>query len=169
MIAGGPGGGEDGQLRTISNPGTSPDYCSLEYNVWFLPGETLDEVQQEIEGYVADVCRLDPWLRAHPPRFTWKLRSIYLPPAETPIDHPFVSALSQSLMSTGVPVRVEAFQAASELAWYAEHDIPGVIFGPGRIAQAHSPDEHVEVNQLVKACKVMALAAASWCGVRQQS
>lgn len=166
MIAGGPGGGEDGQLRTISNPGTSPDYCSLEYNIWYLPGESLEEIQREIEGYVADVCRLDPWLRDHPPRFTWKLRDIYFPPAETPIEHPFVNAISQGMTSANLPVRIEAFQAASELAWYSERGIPGVIFGPGRIAQAHGPDEYVEVDQLVTACKVMALTAATWCGVR---
>lgn len=164
MIAGGPGGGHDGQLRSISNPGTAPDYCSLEYNIWFLPGETLEGIQAEVEGYVADVCRLDPWLRNHPPRFTWKLRDIYFPPAETPVNHPFVNAVSQSLTSVNVPVRIEAFQAASELAWYAEKGIPGVIFGPGRIAQAHSPNEYVEIRQLVAACKVMALTAAGWCG-----
>jgi acetylornithine deacetylase/succinyl-diaminopimelate desuccinylase family protein len=166
MIAGGPGGGDDGQLRTISNPGTSPDYCSIEYNIWFLPGETLEGIQQEIESYVGNVCRLDPWLRDHPPRFTWKLRDIYFPPAETPLDHPFVGAISAGLAAASVPVRLEAFQAASELAWYAERGIPGVIFGPGRIAQAHGPDEYVEVEQLVTACKVMALTAAGWCGVR---
>lgn len=166
MIAGGPGGGEDGQLRTISNPGTSPDYCSLEYNIWYLPGQTLKEIQEEVEGYVADVSRLDPWLRDHPPRFSWKLRNIYFPPAETPLDHPFVNAISQSMAAANVPVRIEAFQAASELAWYAERGIPGVIFGPGRIAQAHGPDEYVEVEQLVTACKVMALTATAWCGGR---
>lgn len=166
IIAGGPGGGGDGQLRTISNPGTAPDYCSLEYNIWYLPGETLEDIQQEIEGYVADVCRLDPWLRDHPPRFTWKLRDIYFPPAETPVDHPFVEAVSQGLAAVDTPVRIEAFQAASELAWYAERGVPGVIFGPGRIAQAHSPNEYVEVHQLATACKVMALTAAGWCGIR---
>ena len=164
MIAGGPGGGEDGQLRTISNPGTSPDYCSLEYNIWFLPGETLTGIRDEIEGYVNDVCRLDPWLRDHPPRFTWQLRDIYFPPAETPVDHPFVGAVSGGLEIVGAPVRIEAFQAASELAWYAERGIPGVIFGPGRIAQGHGPNEYVEVDQLVAASKVMALTAAAWCG-----
>jgi acetylornithine deacetylase/succinyl-diaminopimelate desuccinylase-like protein len=166
IIAGGPGGGVDGQLRTVSNPGTAPDYCSLEYNIWYLPGETFEGIRQEIEEYVAGVCRLDPWLKDHPPRFTWKLRDIYFPPAETPVNHPFVTAVTESLTSTNVPVRIEAFQAASELAWYAEQGIPGVIFGPGRIAQAHSPDEYVEVDQLIKACKVMALSAAAWCGVR---
>ena len=163
MIAGGPGGGEDGQLRTISNPGTAPDYCSIEYNIWYLPGETLEEIQHEIETFVRDACRLDPWLRQHPPQFTWKLRNISFPPAETPLDHPFIDVVTQGVAAAGVPPRIEAFQAASELAWYAERGIPGVIFGPGRIAQAHGPDEYVDVEQLVTACKIMALTAAAWC------
>ena len=163
MIAGGPGGGEDGQLRTISNPGTAPDYCSIEYNIWYLPGETLEEIQHEIETFVRDTCRLDPWLRLHPPQFTWKLRNISFPPAETPLDHPFIDVVTQGVVAAGAPPRIEAFQAASELAWYAERGIPGVIFGPGRIAQAHGPDEYVDVEQLVTACKIMALTAAAWC------
>ena len=138
IIAGGPGGGHDGQLNLISNPGTSPNYCSVEYNVWFLPGETFEAIRDEIEGYVADVCRTDPWLRDHPPRFTWKLRNIYFPPAETPPDHPFIQTLAGALEDLGLPPAIEAFTAASELAWYAEQGIAGTIFGPGRIAQAHA-------------------------------
>ncbi len=97
IIAGGPGGGTDGQLNLISNPGTSPNYCSVEYNVWFLPGETFEGIRDEIEGYVADVCRTDPWLRDHPPRFTWKLSNIYFPPVETSPDHPFIQGLAGAL------------------------------------------------------------------------
>ncbi len=62
---------------------------------------------------------------------------------------------------------IQAFTAASELAWYAEAGIPGAIFGPGRIAQAHSPDEYVDVDALITACQVMALTAATWCGAEE--
>jgi len=113
---------------------------------------------------VADVCRTDPWLREHQPRFTWKLRNIFFPAAETSPDHPFVRRLAASLETLGAVTAVEGFTAASELAWYAERGIPGTIFGPGRIAQAHSPDEYVEIEQVVTACKAMAFTAAGWCG-----
>jgi acetylornithine deacetylase/succinyl-diaminopimelate desuccinylase-like protein len=69
---------------------------------------------------------------------------------------------------TGQDARMEAFTAASELAWYAEQGISGTIFGPGRIAQAHSPNEYVEVDQLHTACACMALAATAWCGLTQE-
>lgn len=163
IIAGGPGGGADGQLNTISNPGTSPNYCAIEYNIWYLPGESLEDIRAEIEGFVHAACQLDPWLRNHPPRFTWKLRDIFFPPAETAPDHPFITTLCEMLGTVGVKPRIEAFTAASELAWYAERDIAGTIFGPGRIAQAHSADEYVETEQLFLACASMALVAAAWC------
>jgi acetylornithine deacetylase/succinyl-diaminopimelate desuccinylase-like protein len=166
IIAGGPGGGADGQITMVSNPGTAPNYCSIEYNVWYLPGESFDQIRLEIEAFVQTVCQLDPWLREHPPRFTWKLRDIYFPPAETAPVHPFIECLTSALTTAGVAPRIEAFTAASELAWYAERGIAGTIFGPGRIAQAHSVDEYVETEHLFRACAGMALAAAAWCGVR---
>jgi acetylornithine deacetylase/succinyl-diaminopimelate desuccinylase-like protein len=165
IICGGPGGGADGQLRVVSNPGTAPNYCSIEYNLWYLPSESFDTIREEVEGYVQTVCQLDPWLSQHPPRFTWKLRDIFFPPAETTPDHPFVASLSGALAAIGVVPRIEAFTAASELAWYAERGIAGAIFGPGRITQAHSPDEYVETDQLISACAGMTLLAAAWCGV----
>lgn len=163
IIIGGPGGGSNGMLNLISNPGTTPNYCALEYNIWYLPDETFEGIRDEIEQYVLDVCRTDHWLREHPPRFTWKLRGVYFPPVDTPADHPFIQALARSLETTGRSARIEGFTAASELAWYAEQGIAGTIFGPGRIAQAHSPDEYVEIDQLIAACKAMALAALDWC------
>ena len=169
IIAGGPGGGSDGRLHVISNPGTEPNYCSIEYNLWYLPGESFDAIRDEIERFVGDVCRGDPWLRQHPPRFTWKLRDIFFPPAETAPDHPLIERIAAALETIGQPPRIEAFTAASELAWYAEAGIPGAIFGPGRIAQAHSPDEFADVDQLLLACTVLAFTAAAWCGIASSS
>ena len=167
IISGGPGGGSDGKLNVVSNPGTSPNYCSVEYNLWFLPGESFEAIRGEVESFVQSVSLLDPWLREHPPRLTWKLRDIYFPPAETAPDHPFIQSLSGAIERVGRTPRIDAFTAASELAWYAEVGIPGAIFGPGRIAQAHSPDEYVDVDQLHIACAAMALSAAAWCGIAE--
>ena len=163
VIAGGPGGGQDGQLNLISNPGTSPNYASVEYNIWWLPDESFESIRDEIERVVAAICETDIWLRAHRPVFTWKLRGIYFPAVDTPPDHPFIDHVREALVAVGVAPVTEAFTAASELAWYAEQGIAGTIFGPGRIAQAHSPNEYVEIEQLVTACTVMAIAAADWC------
>ena len=164
MIVGGPGGGTDGRLNLISNPGTAPNYCAIEYNIWYLPNETFEGIRDEIEGYVAVFSQTDPWLRDHPSRFSWKTRNVFFPPVDTPPDHPIVGAVAASLESIGRSPRIVGFSAASELAWYAEQGIPGVIFGPGSIAQAHSPNEYVELDQFRDAARAMALTAAAWCG-----
>jgi acetylornithine deacetylase/succinyl-diaminopimelate desuccinylase family protein len=164
IMAGGPGGGHDGQLNLIANPGTTPNYCSVEFNVWYLPQETLEDIQDEIETFVRGVCALDPWLKDHPPRFSWKLRNIWFPPVDTPPDHPFLGTVSDAMRAVGFEPRIEAFTAASELAWYADQGMNGTIFGPGSIAQAHSPNEFVEVEELITACKVMARSIAAWSG-----
>ena len=56
-------------------PGTAPNYCSVEYNMWWYPDESYDDVRAEVEEVVDAVARTDPWLREHPPRLTWKLGS----------------------------------------------------------------------------------------------
>lgn len=164
MIVGGPGGGSGGKLNLISNPGTSPNYCSIEYNIWYLPHETFEGIREEIETFVRAICQTDSWLREHPPHLTWKTRNVFFPPVDTPPDHPIVSTVATALEQVGRPVEIVGFSAASELAWYAEQEIPGVIFGPGSIAQAHSPNEYVELDQVRDAARVMARVAAAWCG-----
>lgn len=164
IIVGGPGGGSNGRLNLFSNAGTTPNYCSVEYGLWFYPDETLDQVREEIERYVIDACRPDPWLREHPPRFTWGINSIYFPPSDAPPDHPAVATMRDCAEQVGLEPRLEGFRAACDLAWYAERGIPGLIFGPGRLEQCHVADEYVDAGRLLRAAQVYALFIERWCG-----
>jgi formylaminopyrimidine deformylase len=162
IIVGGPGGGTDGRLNLFSNAGTTPNYCAVEYNLWFYPDETFEQVQAEVEAYVADVCRADTWLLDHPPRFTWKLANIYFPPFDMPLDHPAVTTLSRALEGIGLDAAPRGFGAATDLAWYGERRLPGLICGPGRLAQCHVADEYVDTDALVDAARVYSLFLAEW-------
>lgn len=164
VFIGGPGGGKDGHLNIRTNPGTTPNYCSIEYNIWYYPQETLDEIKRDIEGYVAALAEYDPWLKTHPPSFTWCLRNISFPPVNTDPNHEAVRSLSSALRHLNCDSQITGFNAASDLAWYAEQGIPGVVFGPGDIAQAHSPDECVSVSDMLTATKAIALTLLAHCG-----
>lgn len=167
IFIGGPGGGKDGNLNLISNPGTTPNYCSIEINIWYYPQETLEDIKKEIEGCVMAVAEYDPWLKQHPPKFTWCLRNISFPPANTDAGHQVVRHLTAALAKLGRTPEIKGFAAAADLAWYAAEDIPGLIFGPGSIAQAHSPDEFVSVDELLTATKAIALTILVWCGYEE--
>jgi formylaminopyrimidine deformylase len=164
IIVGGPGGGSDGRLNLFSNAGTAPNYCSVEYNMWFYPDEPYETVKAEVEEAVDAVCRADPWLREHPPKFTWKLGSIYFPALDVPLDHPAVATLAGCLDSVGLDPTPEGFGAATDLAWYGERNLPGIICGPGRLAQCHVADEYLDTEQLTLAAKVYAQMLVDWCG-----
>jgi acetylornithine deacetylase/succinyl-diaminopimelate desuccinylase family protein len=164
IIVGGPGGGKDGRLNLFSNAGTTPNYCSLEYGIWFYPSETLDDVRAEVEEHVAAVCRTDPWLRDHPPRFTWGINHIYFPPAEVAVDHPVVTTMAEALAAVGLDTTPRGFGAATDLAWYAEQGIPGLIFGAGTFEQCHVADEFVDIEALLTASQTYALFLERWSG-----
>lgn len=164
IIVGGPGGGADGRLNLFSNAGTAPNYCSVEYNMWFYPDESLEDVRAEVEAVVAGVCDADPWLREHPPRFTWKLGQIFFPPLDVPLDHPAVETLAGCLREVGLDPTPQGFGAATDLAWYGERCLPGIICGPGRLAQCHVADEYLETEQLALAAEVYTRMLIEWCG-----
>lgn len=163
IVVGGPGGGADGRLNLFSNAGTTPNYCSVEYNMWFYPDESVDDVRAEVEDVVAAVARADPWLREHSPRFTWNLGHIYFPPLDLPLDHPAVRTLADCLDAVGLDPVPRGFGAATDLAWYGERNLPGIICGPGSLAQCHVADEYLETEQLALAAKVYALLVSAWC------
>jgi acetylornithine deacetylase/succinyl-diaminopimelate desuccinylase family protein len=164
IIVGGPGGGSDGRLNLFSNAGTAPNYCSVEYNMWFYPDESFEDVRAEVENYVTAVCETDPWLREHPPQFTWKLGHIYFPPLDVPLDHPAVRTLANCLAAVGLESEPQGFGAATDLAWYGERKLPGIICGPGRLAQCHVADEYLETEHLALAAQVYGLMVTEWCG-----
>ena len=164
LIVGGPGGGRDGRLAMVTNPGTTPNYCAVEYNIWFYPFETNDEIKAAFERYVLDACQLDPWLKKHPPRFTWALRNISFPPFSTDPQHAFIRLLQECARDAGITPRVTGFSAVADIAWYSRWGVPGALFGAGDVRLAHGPDEHVAVDDLVAATRALALTMLRWCG-----
>ena len=167
IFIGGPGGGQDGQLNAVNNPGTMANYCAIEYNIWYYPDEPREQVKAEFEAFVHAVCQTDEWLRAHPPRFTWGLRDVTFPAFETAPEHPFIELLTQNVAQAGAQPAIKGFSAASDLAWYAQAEMPGCLFGPGGIAQAHSPDEFVSLADFYRGLEICARQLAAWCGVVQ--
>ena len=151
------------RVGVLKYAGTTPNYCSVEYNLWFYPDETLEAVKAEVEGYVLAVCGSDSWLREHPPRFTWGINSIYFPPSDVSPNHPVVAEMRVAASDVGIETALRGFGAATDLAWYAERGIPGLIFGPGRIEECHVPDEYIETADLLRAAQTYAVFIERWC------
>jgi acetylornithine deacetylase/succinyl-diaminopimelate desuccinylase-like protein len=72
-------------------------------------------------------------------------------------DHPLARGLAASIAEVeGAPPRFELCPGLLETRWYAREGIPAYAYGPGRLDLAHGPDEHVEVDALLRAALVYA-------------
>ena len=118
-----------------------------------------------VKDYIAAVARTDEWLRDHPPAIEWGVSGVAFPPSELSLDHPFAQAVASAYRDVAGEPRWAGFEAVSDLAWLAEADVPGLLYGPGDAAQAHTTAEYVDIEDLLTATKVVALAIVEWCGV----
>ena len=122
------------------------NHCEFDWEFRFLPGEDGPAITEQYQQHFEDAIL--PAMRAKFPdciitNEVWA----YLPPlkAEPGSDgESFAMALAQRNASTVVAFGTEAghFQGL---------DFPTVVCGPGDIAQAHKPDEYIEISQL-EAC-----------------
>ena len=151
----------------ITVPFLIPQFCTIEYAVWYPPQEREEDIRKEITDYIENVCRLDPWLREHPPEITFNL---HWPPAQIPTDHPIVQTCARAHREAISPKQVDdrdlyqAFNAVCDAAFLNAAGVPSVVYGPGNLLQAHAVDEYVYVEELMTATRTFALAAMEWCG-----
>lgn len=163
MMIAGVGLGLDGLPSVLNNPGIVPDTCVLDFDLKFLPHEDPAGVRREFEAALLRFAATDPWLAEHPPQVQWDLYGLHFPPVNTPADHPLVEALAESRKAAALPVRLEGMLGVTDAAHYAARGIPGVVYGPAG-ANAHGPDEYVELASVTEAAQDIAAAVLRYCG-----
>jgi acetylornithine deacetylase len=151
-----------GTIRSGDWPSTVPDEAVVEGRFGVFPGETVDAARQALADAIARAARDDEWLRAEPPGLEWFEGQFE--PGETPVDAPIVAAISAAHRAvTGASPIVEGVTYGSDLRLFTNHaGMPAVLYGPGHVEQAHTADEWIAVDEVVTACKVIALTVASW-------
>jgi acetylornithine deacetylase/succinyl-diaminopimelate desuccinylase-like protein len=137
--------------------------AQLEYLVMYEPTRTQADVRTEIEAHLAGVFDGDTWLRDHRPTIEWPHT---WPPYDTPVDHPLVRAVvGAHREALDAPVEIAGFAAVDDATYFQAAGIPAVSYGPGSILTCHCFDEHVPIDDVIRAAKVYAAAAIDWCGV----
>ncbi|HSD50466.1 MAG TPA: M20 family metallopeptidase [Candidatus Methylomirabilis sp.] len=126
-----------------------PDRCTIEVDRRLLPGDTWMDIRQELEGLLASLREKDPELQV-------TLEEPYqnTPGMETPWDAAIVRIAQEAVrrIDGQRPVRGVAF--GTDAAELSKAGIPCVVLGPGDISQAHTSDEYVEIQQVVKAAAI---------------
>jgi len=146
-----------------TQPMTIPERCRVELFWQTMPRETGDEVQREFLEWWSSILAERPELFAVPPEVTWPMR--WIPGCSIPADSPLVEGLRRSAASLGVDAPVEGLDSPSDMYlfqdWFAT---PAVMWGPDG-ANAHQPDEYVDIQSVFTAARVLFRFVARWCGL----
>ncbi len=132
-----------------------PDSARMVIDRRFLIEEDLAAVKGEVRDLLERVA-------ATRPDFAWRLRDLFeVQPVMTDRTAPVSAALTRAI---GTVLGVEAQYVVSPGTYDQKHiDRIGrlkdcVAYGPGLLELAHQPDEHVVIDDMLDAAKVMALA-----------
>ena len=141
-----------GRIEGGISVNTVPDECAIEIDRRVIPGEGGIDAVAEVAEYLRQ--RLDFEVEMLP---AWT-RAPALPDAENVIwaDRllPHVRAVRGRGEKVGVPYGTHASRLAAV-------GLPSVVFGPGSIAQAHTKDEWIAVDELRAAAEIYYRFAAA--------
>lgn len=124
--------------------------CRFLFDLRCPPG--LDPMQV-LAPFFAQAAALDAALKARAPEAGVRVEQRSNTPPLRPEPEGAAEALVRRLAGDNGPPRVVAY--AAEAGQFQEAGFSTVICGPGSIAQAHQPDEYVELSQLQRGASFM--------------
>ncbi|HEX2326371.1 MAG TPA: M20 family metallopeptidase [Chloroflexota bacterium] len=135
-----------------------PDRASATLDIRTLPGQSHGAIRKGIEAVAAEIATARG-LRAELADLGERS------PLATPEDHPLVRACAGAVEATlGRPAERCGLTGATDATEIVPAlGIPFVICGPGQMAQAHFPDEFVEVGPLEASVEIYYRLARALC------
>ncbi|MFF4764466.1 M20 family metallopeptidase [Streptomyces sp. NPDC001292] len=136
-------------------PNIVPPECRVQFSRRLLPGETPAAVRAEV------MAMLDTSVDQR----RWDLSEAWwtVEPYELPDSHPLGATVRAAAEACGVAdAAPHGFPASSDAAYFGS---PVVLFGPGSLAQAHSLDEWVAIEDMVTATAVYLRSALMTLGM----
>jgi acetylornithine deacetylase ArgE len=137
-----------GRIEGGSSVNTVPDTCRIEIDRRLIPGEDPRAAAKELESYLRQSTdptlvfeSSEPWLLAPP-----------LVPAGS---DELVARLGRQIEAIKGYHQVISVPYGTDAAAIAQTGIPAVVFGPGDIAQAHTCDEWVSLEEVEQASEIL--------------
>jgi acetylornithine deacetylase len=134
-----------GRVAGGTAPNTVPDFCRIDVDRRLLPGETAAAALADFEAA----------LRADAPGVPFASVPTLACPPLAATDHPLVAALGRAIDAVAGKHERHAVPYGTDASTIAEAGTPAVVFGPGDIAQAHTKDEWVELDQVDRAAEIL--------------
>jgi acetylornithine deacetylase/succinyl-diaminopimelate desuccinylase-like protein len=136
-----------GTIRGGTGVNLVPDLVVLEIDRRLVPGESPHDARDELIRRIAAAvpgARID-----HEEPF---VESAGLPEAA---DGGWADAIEAAGMALGIECRRTAARYGTNASIFAAAGVPSVVFGPGSIAQAHTADEWIDLDEVDEAARIL--------------
>jgi acetylornithine deacetylase len=136
---------------------TVPDRVTVEGRYGVRVGETPEQAEQALRDAVAAACAGDEWLRDHPASI--EITGGRFASAVVPHTHALPWSLGETARDVlgKLPGFVGVPYGADMRLLINEGATPTVLYGPGDPFLAHAPDEHVELEDVARCARVLAV------------
>jgi acetylornithine deacetylase len=143
-----------GMFHSGNWPAAAPAEAILKGVFGFLPPFKREDIQAKLTGAL------------RPLSAEVKFNMLRSDSSSIPEDHPLVQTLLEAALEAGISSRAEFMNASCDSWRYSEGlHIPAVVFGPGSIASAHSPKEHIAMEDIRAAALALIYFIHKWSGL----
>jgi acetylornithine deacetylase len=123
-----------------------PGTLTADMRVGVAPGESVAAVEAVCRERLADHASVD-----------FERLGVQFEPAEITPDEPIVAGLREAMRANGLTATEPTGETyGADARHYITAGIPAVVFGPGRIEEAHFPDESIRWSDVLTAGEVLA-------------
>ncbi len=136
-----------GIIKGGNNVSAVPDWCEIAVDRRTIPGESYESVLAEYTSILEKIAKSTP-------NFEYEISEpeLNVDPFHTPQDSPIVLAVKKACEDIiGNKSNIAAFTGSTDAPNFK---CPAVICGAGALAQCHSLNEYVEIDEIVRAVEI---------------
>jgi acetylornithine deacetylase/succinyl-diaminopimelate desuccinylase-like protein len=127
-----------------------PQSCEIEIDRRIVPGESQASVREDFQEAMRAIGRRHPALE-------WKMEESFLVPPLSPVtDSPLHAAVHRALVRLSLPAEASGATYCTHAGLLSAEGVPTLVIGPGDIAQAHTADEWIDLDELPRAVELYA-------------
>jgi len=129
-----------------------PDRASFSLDYRFIPEESLARAKKELMGVIEEVRREGVEIEINPITES--------EPGFTPQDSDICRELLRSVGEvTGREPPLRMLPGFFDVRYFIRKGVPSLMYGPGALEVVHQENEHISLEEVIKAVQVLALTA----------
>ncbi len=155
-----------GAIAGGDQPSTVAARCVIKLDRRWVTTESIEQVFGDLEEILEKVRKSRPGLKTRVSRLPGGMATMIHGPLTIDPQHPVVKAAQRASASAGLPSdRLTVFPAWTDGALLSsEAKIPTIVWGPGELRYAHSPEERIRLADVLLAAELYTRAALFFTG-----